>query len=144
MNDIKEAPKVIVGVLIYNDKGEIFLGKSSGKISNKWVVVGGHLEYGETLKDCARREVKEETNLDIDSIDFLGIQEAIFPEYFNEKKHMVFFDYQARVVGNNEVILNDEHSDYQWVQPQKALQELDLSPSTRIFIEKFIQKNTSE
>lgn len=142
MNEVKY-PKVIVGVLIYNDQGEIFLGKSSGEISNKWVVVGGHLEYGERLEECARREVKEETHLDIGELGFLGVQEAIFPEYFSEKKHMIFFDYQAHVVGNNKVILNDEHTDYQWIQPEKALQTLDLSPSTRVFIEKFIQKNTS-
>lgn len=63
----KNFPKVVVGALIYNEKNEIFLGKSY-KWGDNWIIVGGHLDWGEKLSECVKREVKEETNLDVDNI----------------------------------------------------------------------------
>jgi nucleoside triphosphatase len=126
-------PRIVVGVLIYNDKNEIFLAKSY-KWKDKWIVPGGHLEWGETLKNCVKREVKEETNLDIDGIELIFVKENIFSEEFHEKRHMLFMDYSAKVINTN-VKLNDELQEYKWIKPQDAL-EMNLNLSTKKFIEK--------
>jgi len=132
-----ETPRVVVGALVYNDNNEIFLAKSH-KWKDKWVVPGGHLELGEALIDCVRREVKEETNLDIEEIELLGVQESIFPKDYNKRKHMVFLDYIAKVT-NSDVKLNDELQEHRWYNPKEAL-DLDLSKFTRCFIERLIKK----
>ena len=144
IDSMHQYPKAIVGVLIYNKDGKIFLGKSAGKIGEKWTVVGGHLEWGESLEACAVREVKEETNLSIHNLQFLGVQESIFPDFFREKKHMIFFDYAAELLGEEEVILDEEHTEFVLIDPKRALIELDISPSTRVFIEKFLQSREYE
>ncbi|MBB1626605.1 NUDIX hydrolase [Achromobacter sp. UMC71] len=56
-------PQVGVGVLIIRD-GRILLGKRAGSHgAGTWALAGGHLEFGESVEACARREVLEETGL---------------------------------------------------------------------------------
>lgn len=61
-------PRVGVGVIVKKD-GKILLGKRKGSIgSGLWSAVGGHLEYGETIEECALRELEEETGLRASSV----------------------------------------------------------------------------
>ena len=63
-----DRPKVGVGVIIVRDK-KVLLGKrKNAHGAGTWNFPGGHLEWGETIEECARREVKEETGLDITNI----------------------------------------------------------------------------
>jgi len=60
--------KVGVGVFIIKDK-QVLLGKRKGAHGNGcWSIPGGKLEFGESLETCAKREVLEETGLDIKNI----------------------------------------------------------------------------
>jgi 8-oxo-dGTP diphosphatase len=49
-------------------------------------VLGGHLEFGESWEDTARREVREETGLEIKNIRFGGVTNDVFPD---EGKHYI-------------------------------------------------------
>lgn len=131
-------PKPVVGILIYNDAGEVLLWKSR-KWTDKWVVFWGHVEWGESLLDAVKRETREETGLEIQDIEFIGLQESIFSEEFHKPKHMIFLNYAAKAI-TNEVILNDEMQEYAWIKPEKSLSELNLNASSRIFIQSFIDK----
>ena len=53
------SPSVIVGALVINKKGNIFLARSK-KWGNKFSVPGGHVNLDESLEDAIKREVKEE------------------------------------------------------------------------------------
>ena len=56
-------PQVGVGVVIVRD-GKVLLGLRRGSHgAGSWALPGGHLEWGESVESCARREVKEETGL---------------------------------------------------------------------------------
>lgn len=131
----KKYPKVAVGVIIYNEEGQIFLAKSH-KWKDCWIVPGGHLDWGETIENCVRREVLEETGLELEDIQRIDVQEAIFPEEFHEERHFIFFDYIAKAKPGD-VVLNDELQEYGWFDPKDAL-DLELNKSTKRFIEKFI------
>jgi len=137
MSDNKQ-PRVVIGALIYNDDKKIFLAQSK-KWSDRWVVPGGHLEWGESLEECVRREVREETNLEVDDIELVGIQECIGPKDFNKEKHMIFIDYSCKAVGND-VKLNDEIQEYVWVTPEEALKKDGLGQWTKVLITRFIGK----
>ncbi|OGY55506.1 MAG: hypothetical protein A2912_06140 [Candidatus Buchananbacteria bacterium RIFCSPLOWO2_01_FULL_40_23b] len=141
----EDKPSIAVGVLITNKNGEVFLGKSP-KWGGKWIVPGGHLEYGESLIDCAEREIQEELGitLDRDSIQFHQVQEEIFsPEFHNPRKHFIFINYVASFSGENVVQINDEFEDYQFVDPRTALDSLDLNSSTRAFIMSYCAQGES-
>lgn len=67
-----------VGVMIVKN-GKVLLGKRKGAHGDgTYGWAGGHLEFGETLEECARREVLEETGLKVKSLKFLCLSNIIF------------------------------------------------------------------
>ncbi|MDQ3065199.1 MAG: NUDIX domain-containing protein [bacterium] len=78
--------RVGVGVFVFKDGEFIMLQRKGSHGSGSWSVPGGHLDFGESFKDTAVREVKEETGLDIKSIRF----GAVTNDYFrDENMHYV-------------------------------------------------------
>lgn len=115
----QQYPEPTVGALIFNPEGRLFL-MSSHKWKGKYVIPGGHIELGETMVDALKREVKEETNLDIDDIEFVCFQEFIHDDRFWQRRHFIFFDFAART-DSTDVVLNDEAQEYMWVDLDEAL-----------------------
>jgi len=67
-------PYVGVGILVLNNKEEVLLGlRIASHGIGEWAFPGGHLEFGETVFQTAKREVKEETNLDIDDFELVSV-----------------------------------------------------------------------
>lgn len=67
-----ERPRIGVGVFILNPKNEFVFGKRKGSHgTGTWALPGGHLELYESFEECARREVLEETGLEIEGIKLL-------------------------------------------------------------------------
>ncbi len=58
-------------VIIENEKGEILLGRRTD--DHLWGYAGGAMELGESIEDCARRELREEMGLTADELEFLMI-----------------------------------------------------------------------
>ncbi len=130
-------PEPAVGALILNPEGKIFLMKSH-KWHGQYVIPGGHIELGETIEDALKREVKEETNLDIYDIEFLIFQEFIYDKSFWKRDHYIFFDYLCRT-DSRDVILNEEAEEYRWLSVEDAL-KLPVEHYTRVVIEKYLEK----
>ena len=134
-------PEVATGVVIKNNRGEIFLGKST-KFGGLWIVPGGHLKYGEKLKDCVIREIREELGIELDEIDFLNIQESIRPsDYEDQEAHFGFINFTAKMANpKEELVLNKtEYSDCRFILPERALDKLALNDSTRSLIEDYLE-----
>jgi len=67
---VKKIPLVGVGVMIFKEN-KILLGKRKGSHGEgEYASPGGHLEYMETIEDCAKRETFEETGIEIKNIRF--------------------------------------------------------------------------
>ncbi len=65
---MKERPKIGVCVAVVQD-GAVLLGKRKNSHGEgAWSFPGGHLEFGESIEECARRELEEETNLKASSL----------------------------------------------------------------------------
>ena len=73
-------PLILVGVAVavLNEKGEILLQKRNDGL---WGVPGGFMELGESTEEAGRREVLEETGLEIGKLDLVGV--------FSGKQHFV-------------------------------------------------------
>ena len=85
MTDEKR-PYVGVAVIVVRN-GHVLLGKrKNAHGADTWQFPGGHLEYGESIEACARRELFEETGLSIDACRLGPYTNDIFEE---EKKHYI-------------------------------------------------------
>ena len=105
-----ERPKIGVGVCLIKDN-KVLMGKrlnSHGQ--GQWAFPGGHLEFGETLLECAQREVAEETGLTI-----ANIRRGPFTEDFfiAENKHYITIIMMADWVSGEPHVL-EPHKCEKW------------------------------
>ena len=136
---VYQYPEPTVGAIILNPSNKILLCKSK-KWNNKFVIPGGHIERGETMEDALKREVREETGLEIFDIELISLQESIFSETFAEERHFIFIDFICRTHSST-VTLNDEADDYLWADLDE-IPELDLGGYTRQFFSEYLNKNS--
>ena len=94
---------VAVGAVIEDEKGRILLVKyvveRQGFWQGKWICPGGRLEFGESIREGIQREVKEETNLDIELTTALIPFERIVESDEGATLHVIYIDFLARLVG---------------------------------------------
>lgn len=91
-----QRPNFRVSVIILNDKEEILLVQHKKGSRYYWVLPGGRIEYGENFADCAVRELKEETNLDIKFGKVVFLSEAIAPD---KSRHIINIYATGEVLG---------------------------------------------
>ena len=100
-----------------------------------WSLPGGLLELGEKLDSAIRREVMEETGLEVEPLSVFEIFERIIPDTEGKPEyHYVLIDYLCRVVGGHLQAASDV-SQAAWV-PQHKLSEYRLTEGTRAVIER--------
>lgn len=127
-----EHPIATVGALIYNPEGKVLMLRTH-KWSGLWGIPGGKPKFGESSEEALRREVKEETNLEIRDIRFVVVQDCIHSSEFYRDAHFVLLNYTCRTEGG-EVILNDEAEEFRWVTIEEAF-KLPLNNPTRVLLE---------
>jgi phosphoglycolate phosphatase len=122
-------PIVTVGGLILNGAGKVLMLRTH-KWSNLWGIPGGKIKWGEPATDALRREIKEETNLDVKDIEFVLVQDCIHSKEFYRDAHFVLLNYTCRCNGETQVKLNDEAREFRWVTVADAL-EMPINQPTR-------------
>lgn len=118
------------GVLAVNERGEILLQRR--RDTGQWALPMGKQEIGETVTECAIRETREETGVDVEITGILGI--------FSDPAHLAAYsdgeirqEYEVTLLGRaigGAPGANDEASDARWV-PSSGLSELDIHPTMR-------------
>ena len=108
----KKIVRTGIGVFIFKD-GKFLMGQRRNSHGDgTWSIPGGHLEFGETFEDTAKREVLEETGLKIKNIHF----GAVTNDYFKkENKHYVtvwvLSDWES---GEEQIVEPDKFVDMEW------------------------------
>ena len=118
--------------IIRNDSGEILIVKRHPKSKTDpemWELPGGKVEKGEHFEDALIREIKEETNLDVNVGDFC---DAIQNDY-SHKRTVQLMMYLDDVEGSVEI--SEEHTEYMWASIEK-IESLELSSSFKKVLEK--------
>jgi ADP-ribose pyrophosphatase len=90
-------PRVGVGVLILDDRERVLLTlRNLSPESGCWSIVGGKLDYLETLQECAVREAREEVGVHVRIEMLLCVTDHLLPQ---ENQHWVSPAYLGRVLG---------------------------------------------
>lgn len=120
-------PKVGVAVFLVNGD-KVLLGKRKGSHgAGHFQLPGGHLEFGESWGDCARRETFEETGLVLSGpIQFATVTNDVFAA---ENKHYITIFMRAECSGGEEpALLEPEKCEsWEWV-PWKSIAEMSVRP----------------
>jgi 8-oxo-dGTP diphosphatase len=107
-----KAPRPLVGVgVVFVRYGQVFLAKRQGSHGEAtWASAGGHLETGESLEECARREALEELGVTVGGLIFLCVSNIIAYD-----KHYVDIEFLGDI-GDQEPHLAEPEafSEYGW------------------------------
>jgi phosphoglycolate phosphatase len=126
-------PIATVGALIGNSAGQVLMVRTQ-KWSDLWGIPGGKIKWGEPSLDALRREIMEETGLEIERIRFVMVQDCIGSREFYREAHFVLLNYTAMARDGQRVVLNDEAREFRWLAPGEAAQ-LPLNQPTRTLLE---------
>jgi nucleoside triphosphatase len=130
-------PELIVGALLLNQQGEVFVARLS-KVGGLYAIPGGHVEYGETVAQALVRELAEETNLTPTGYRLLRVSERIRPPLYKDgTHHLVYLDFLVDRWTGELQLDGDELNDGLWVAPEAAL-ELPLTLTTHQAIEFYL------
>jgi 8-oxo-dGTP diphosphatase len=112
---------VSVGGLIENDEGKILMVKSPDR---GWEIPGGQVEAGEILTDALRREIKEETGIDIE-VGYLkavhsNIGKRVQPDGISPIGSIISFGFTGKAV-SGELTRSDESIEVNWFDKEQVL-----------------------
>jgi len=93
-------PFLGIGALIFEDGKILLVERAKDPLKGYWSLPGGILETGEKLEEGIRREVREETGLEVDGLSVFEIFERIMPDAEGRPEyHYVLIDYLCRPAG---------------------------------------------
>jgi len=107
-----ERPGVGVGVIVTKGDQVLLLKRENVHGSGTWSTPGGHLDFGESPEQCAFREVKQETGVEVAEIEFRAVTNDLFEA---EGKHYLTLWFDAKhMSGDACVSAPDEMSQVGW------------------------------
>ena len=110
-----EAPVAAVGGVVIDGGAVLLVRRAFPPRQGEWSLPGGRLELGESLTDGVRREVREETGLDVEP----GVVVHVFDRVHRDETgriryHFVIVDFLCRPCGGT-LAAGDDAADVRWV-----------------------------
>ena len=139
----KDEFRVVVKALI-TEKGEILLGKKEEdedhEIGGEWHILGGHLEKGEQVEEAVKREVEEETGLEIEVHQIVDTSTFAWKDGEKDSVQIVFHcEAESR-----DAEPKDDLQEVRWVPPAEVKGQVHNGEAERIKqreeMEKFLKR----
>lgn len=129
------SPAIIIAVTRESERGEqILLARNHRFPAGRYSVVAGFVEAGETLEECAAREVHEEVGVQIANIRYFGSQSWPFP-------NSLMIGLTADYAGGEISLEESEIADARWFSPETMPQLPPKISIARQLIEVFLSRN---
>ncbi len=127
--------------IVQDERSRILLHRR--RDNERWTIPGGAMEIGESIGECAIRETKEETGLDVQPEYIVGVYSNpnhvhAFPDGMVRQQYTVCI--ACRITGG-QVTVSDESYEVGFFSPDE-IQDLDMHPSIRLRIEHFLAQRT--
>jgi 8-oxo-dGTP diphosphatase len=114
-------PTLAVGAIVVHDDSLLMVLRGREPNKGLWTVPGGRVEAGEYLADALKREVREETGIEIEVGDLLGVLER------RGEEHFVILDFLAQPLDDMAPRASDDAAEARWV-PLREVAKLDCTP----------------
>ncbi len=138
MSDDRRYPKrplIGVGALILDGDRILMAQRGKEPLEGWWSLPGGLVELGEALEDAVRREVREETGLEVRPTGILEVFERIMRDSAGATEyHYVLIDYVCRIIGG-QLCAGDDACRVEWFH-RAELAGLQITEGTLGVIEK--------
>ena len=135
-----ESPLVGVGAVIVQDRRVLLIRRGTAPLLGEWSLPGGVLECGESLRRAAVREAREETGLEVEVVEMLGVYERVTPgDAGLTRYHFVLIDFLCRPVGGN-LKAGSDASEVRWFT-REQLPPLNLAPDASDVLRKGLAKD---
>lgn len=116
----------MAGVIL--DGGKILLARHAKNGKTYWLLPGGGVDFGETLKAALIRELKEEANVDVEVHRLLFTTDSISP---NGDRHTVHLAFHANIIAGEPRLGNDERVvELRWVS-RDEMNSLTIFPDIK-------------
>ena len=124
-------PKITVGVgaVVFRGDDVLLIRRGKPPFLGQWSIPGGALHHGEKLEDAVRREVREETGVDIRLGGLIGVFEAL-PALAGGARHVVMVDYWADWTAGAPVA-GDDALEAEFVALDEAMRRLSWDETRR-------------
>ena len=137
-----ERPIAGVGVVVFRNEEVLLVKRKKAPYKGQWSIPGGKQQLGETVTQAARRELMEETGVEVNELTLIDVIDIIVPD--EEGKilyHYIVADYRAHWL-SGECSPGDDALDVQWFNLNK-LGSISLLDKTRKIILKAAGKPDS-
>lgn len=115
-----QQPLIGVGAIIISRGQVVLIKRGKPPLMGEWSIPGGMLELGETLRDGAEREAREETGIEVRATELLGVFERVVPDEAGRTKyHYVLVDFLCEVV-SGELCAGHDACDARWFTPEEV------------------------
>jgi 8-oxo-dGTP diphosphatase len=115
-----DSPLVGVGAVIIEDGRVLLVKRGHPPLAGEWSIPGGVLELGETLRQAAVREAREETSLIVESADLLGVYDRVLRDDAGRTLyHFVLIDFLCRPV-EGKAKAADDADEVRWFTREEA------------------------
>ena len=137
-DEYPDSPEIAVGAVVIRDEKVLLVKRRKPPGKGLWSIPGGRVELGETLKEAAEREVKEEAGVIIRAKDPVYTFDLIDRDKQGYIRfHYVIVDLLADYVSGKPNPSSDA-CEARWVTPRE-LEELPVSRITKEFLKNIIQ-----
>ena len=135
MSDRRYPARPIVGVGTVVLDGDMVLMIQRGKPPRQgsWSLPGGAQELGETIREAARREVREETGLEIEIFGLIDVVDSVRPDAYDKiEYHYTLIDVAGHAVGGT-LMAGGDAQDCRWFT-RPEIDAMDIWSETKRII----------
>jgi ADP-ribose pyrophosphatase YjhB (NUDIX family) len=136
-----QRPQVAVGALVIREKEVLLVQRGREPGAGQWALPGGRVHWGETLAQAAKREVLEETGIDIEVGHIIYTFDSITRDESGVIRfHYVIIDFLARPVRPGvDPVPADDAADARWFNLDELL-VYPVSKSTLELVEQYFTR----